>query len=89
MTAPNTTSAVRVSIHGGRSKEFGDANDSTILTQTGFSTDWPLPRGTAGFFSRRSRSLDRRRQKSPVNADVCAGDEAAGRVRCEEHRCAD
>ena len=33
--------------------------------------------------------LDRRRQKSPVNADVRAGDKAAGLVRCEEHRCAD
>ena len=30
MTAPNTTSAARVSIHGGHSKEFGDANDSTL-----------------------------------------------------------
>ena len=32
---------------------------------------------------------DRRRQKSPVNADVRAGDEAAGCVRREEHRRAD
>ena len=30
MTAPNTTSAVRVSVHGGHSKEFGDAKDSTL-----------------------------------------------------------
>ena len=30
MTIPNTTSAARVSIHGGHSKEFGDANDSTL-----------------------------------------------------------
>ena len=30
MTAPNTTSVARVSIHGGHSKEFGDANDSTL-----------------------------------------------------------
>ena len=30
MTAPNTTSAARVSVHGGHSKEFGDANDSTL-----------------------------------------------------------
>ena len=35
------------------------------------------------------RSLNRRRQKPPVNADVRASDKAAGRVRCEEHRCAD
>ena len=58
MTAPNTTSAARVSVHGGHSKEFGDANDSTLeetvrayvdkdfkWVGTGFSTDWPLPRG--------------------------------------------
>ena len=76
MTAPNTTSAARVSIHGGHSKEFGDANDSTleevvraypcvpgddshgvagvglhlekgieILKQTGFSTNWQIPKG--------------------------------------------
>ena len=30
MTSPNTTSAARVSVHGGHSKEFGDANDSTL-----------------------------------------------------------
>ena len=30
MTTPNTTSAARVSVHGGHSKEFGDANDSTL-----------------------------------------------------------
>ena len=35
------------------------------------------------------RSLNRRRQKPPVNADVRAGDEAAGRIRREEHHCAD
>ena len=35
------------------------------------------------------RSLNRRRQKSSVNADIRTGDEAAGRVRREEHRCAD
>ena len=35
------------------------------------------------------RSLNRRRSKPPVNADVRAGDEAAGCVRCEEHRRAD
>ena len=34
-------------------------------------------------------NLNRRRQKPPVNADVRAGDEAAGLVRREEHRCAD
>ena len=33
-----------------------------------------------------SHFLDRRRQKPPVNTDVRAGDEAAGRVRREEHR---
>ena len=30
MTVPNTTSAARVSVHGGHSKEFGDAEDSTL-----------------------------------------------------------
>ena len=30
MTTPNTTSAARVSVHGGHSREFGDANDSTL-----------------------------------------------------------
>ena len=33
-----------------------------------------------------SHFLNRRRQNPPVNAVVCAGDEAAGRVRREEHR---
>ena len=35
------------------------------------------------------RTLDRRRQKPPVNADVRTGYKAAGRVRCEEHGSAD
>ena len=49
MTASNTTSAARVSIHGGHSKEFGDAIEKgiEILRQTGFSTDWQLPGATA------------------------------------------
>ena len=42
-----------------------------------------------GLGSAACNQLDRRRQKPPVNADVRAGDKAAGRVRREEYGRAD
>ena len=50
-----------------------------------FDLGWPM----LLLLKLRKPHLNRRRQESPVNADVCAGDEAAGCVRREEHRCAD